>query len=89
MNSASPKTLFEKLDKILADVHMQDSDTENLLGSLLTITEGSEGLDKEFSALQNVLADMSSFQMMCTVCYQLSNEGCHCHKMRCERYFGL
>ena len=90
MNSASPKTLFEELDKILADVQMQNNEAENLLESLLAMTEGTEGLEKEFSALsglENVLADMSSFQMMCTVCYQLSNEGCHCHEMRCERCF--
>ena len=92
MNSASPKTLFEELDEILTDVQMQDNEAENLLESLLAMTEGSKGLDKELSALpgvENVLAAMISFQMMCTVCYQLSNEGCHCHEMRCERCFGL
>ena len=68
---------------------MQDNEAENLLDSLLAMTEGSEGLDKEFPGLENVLADMNSLQMMCTVCCQLSNEGYHCHEMRCERCFGL
>ena len=45
MNSASPKTLFKELDKILADVQMPDNEVENLLESLLAMTEGSEGLD--------------------------------------------
>ena len=89
MNSISPKTLFEELDEILTDVQMPDNEAENLLESLLAMTEGSEGLDKELSGVENVLEDMNSFQMMCTVCYQLSNEGCHCHEMRCERCFGL
>ena len=89
MNSTSPKTLFEELDEILTDVQMPDNEAKNLLESLLAMTEGSEGLDKELSGVENVLKDMNSFQMRCTVCYQLSNEGCHCHEMRCERCFGL
>ena len=89
MNSTSPKTLFEELDEILTDVQMPDNEADNLLETLLTMTEGTEGLDKELSGVENVLEDMTSFQMMCTVCYQLSNEGCHCHEMRCERCFGL
>ena len=89
MNSTSPKTLFEELDEILTDVQMPDNEAENFLESLLTMTEGTEGLDKELSGVENVLEDMTSFQMMCTVCYQLANEGCHCHEMRCERCFGL
>ena len=67
---------------------MQDNDAENLLDSLLSMTESQvhglgQGLAQGLAGLNS--EDMSSFQLMCTVCYQLSNEGCHCHQIWCDR----